>query len=149
VNLDLKSTVVTLASPSEKTGDMPYDASLAVPVWQSALEDATDRSAVFADPAPGSADLECKILKIDIPLVGLAMTTDIAARYEIINRSNGQVVFDQVIDTAGTVPMSYSLLGIIRARESINIAAQNNIEAFLSVVERSSLTIPRKIVPQS
>lgn len=136
---DLKSTVVTLASPSEQTGPMPSDASDAVPIWQSALQDAMDRSAVFADPAPASADLECKILKIDMPVFGLAMTTDISAQYQVIDRSTGAIVFDQIIDTPGTVPMGYSVIGVIRAKESVNVAAQNNIGAFLRTLEGSSI----------
>lgn len=140
----LRSTVVTLASPSERTGPMPGDSSIAVPIWRAALEDAMDRSAVFEDPALHVASLECKILKIDTPSVGLAMTTDVAARYQIIDSSNGNILFDKLIDTKGTVPVGYNFLGYIRARESINVAAQNNIAKFLSDLESSQLVAPRQ-----
>jgi len=149
VPYDLKSTVVTLASPSEQTGPIPPDASNAVPIWQSALQDAMDRSAVFSDPAPASADLECKILKIDIPSFGASMTTDISAQYQVIDRSSGQIVYEQTVDTPGTVPMGYSFLGIVRAKESVNVAAQNNIGAFLLAFEKSQLALPRRSVLNS
>jgi hypothetical protein len=149
IRYDLKSTVVTLASPAEKIGPLPPDSNIAVPIWQTALQDAVDRSAIFADPAPASIDLECKLLKIDIPLFGGDMTTDIAARYQIIDRSTGKILFDQVIDTPGTVSFGYAFLGGVRAKESINVAAQNNIQAFLIAIEESPLAETRGARPSS
>jgi hypothetical protein len=143
INYTLKSTVVTLASSSEQDGPMPPDSSLIVPVWQSALEDAVDRAAVFEDPAPYSVNLECKILKINLPLFGLTMETDVAARYQITDRSTGNVLFDMVIDTKGDVPLSYALIGVVREKESADLAVQNNIAAFLDRIQNSNLAVKR------
>jgi hypothetical protein len=143
INYTLKSTVVTLASPSEQDGPLPSDSSLVVPIWQSALEDAVDRSAVFEDPAPYSVNLECKILKIHLPLFGSTMETDVAARYQITDRKNGNVIFDLIIDTKGDVPFSYAFLGVVREKESVNLAIQNNISAFLKRVQKNNLATMR------
>jgi len=74
------------------------------------------------------------------------MTTDISAQYQVIDRSSGQIVYEQTVDTPGTVPMGYSFLGIVRAKESVNVAAQNNIGAFLLAFEKSQLALPRRSV---
>jgi hypothetical protein len=143
ITYTVKSTVVTLASPSEQDGPLPHDSSAVVPMWQSALEDAVDRSAVFEDPAPYSINLECKILKLDLPESGSTMKTKVSARYQIINRSNGKSLLDIIVDTEGDVPFSYAFLGVVRQRESLNLAIQNNIAKFLSRIENSDLANSR------
>lgn len=143
VNYTLKSAVVTLASPSEQDGPLPSDASIIVPIWQSALEDAVDRSAVFADPAPYSVNLECKVLELHLPLFGITMETTVSARYQVTDRHTGKIIFEKVINTKGDVPMSYSFIGVIREKESVNVAVQNNIGVFLQQIESSNLVSVR------
>ncbi len=71
------------------------------------------------------------------------MTTDIAAQYQFIDRSTGDIIYDQTINTPGTVPFGYAFSGDVRRRKSINVAAQNNIAAFLKNLETSSLASKR------
>ncbi|HEI3725675.1 TPA: UDP-N-acetylglucosamine acyltransferase [Escherichia coli] len=64
------------------------------------------------------------------------------ARYEIINRANGDIIYTQDIESTGTVPASYAFYGIVRARESVNRAVQNNITQFLQALESVDLSRP-------
>lgn len=79
--------------------------------------------------------------------MGASMTTTTAARYEIIDRKSGDIVYAQDIESSGTTPFDYSLLGIARIRESINRAVQNNITQFLqglSTVDANKPMFPSK-----
>ncbi|HBM7349398.1 TPA: UDP-N-acetylglucosamine acyltransferase [Klebsiella oxytoca] len=98
--------------------------------------------AIFKDNSANTVSLNVKVLAIDIPSFGMAMTTKAVARYEVINRSNGDIIYTQDIESTGTVPASYAFVGVVRARESINRAVQNNITQFLQALESIELSRP-------
>ncbi len=83
-----------------------------------------------------------KILKLNIPGGGFSMTTETAARYEITDRKNGDIIYTQDISSEGVVPMDYAFLGLTRQRESINRAVQNNITQFLQALETIDTSKP-------
>ncbi|AOH37362.2 hypothetical protein BGP89_02865 [Luteimonas sp. JM171] len=70
------------------------------------------------------------------------MTTRTTARYEIIDREDGSIIFTQDVQAAGEVPMGYAFAGVIRARESINRSVQNNIAQFLQSLETVDASRP-------
>ena len=82
-----------------------------------------------------------KIMKLDAQdwRTGLNMITEVVARYEIIDRTTGDIIFVQDIASSGTAPVS---LGAARLQESINRAVQNNIAQFLLVTETIDLSRP-------
>lgn len=132
IDAELKSMTVTIARPDEKTGDLPAEMETIVPpLWQTALTESLNKMAVFQDDASKKVNLSVKILKLDIPAMGASMTTTTAARYEVIDRKSGDIIYSQDIESSGTTPFDYSFLGIARVRESINRAVQNNITIFL------------------
>ncbi|HBU6429293.1 TPA: UDP-N-acetylglucosamine acyltransferase [Klebsiella oxytoca] len=98
--------------------------------------------AIFKDNSTNTVSLNVKVLAIDVPSFGMAMTTKAVARYEVINRSNGDIIYTQDIESTGTVPASYAFVGVVRARESINRAVQNNITQFLQALESIELSRP-------
>ncbi|EHT9904013.1 TPA: UDP-N-acetylglucosamine acyltransferase [Klebsiella oxytoca] len=98
--------------------------------------------AIFKDNSANTVSLNVKVLAIDVPSFGMAMTTKAVARYEVINRSNGDIIYTQDIESTGTVPASYAFVGVVRARESINRAVQNNITQFLQALESIELSRP-------
>lgn len=136
VDAEMKSMTVTIARPDEKTGDLPVGMEQMVPqLWQTCLTEALNRMAIFQDDADTKVNVSVKILKLCPPAAGFAMTTETAARYEIIDRKTGGIIFTQDISSVGTTPMDYAFLGIARARESINRAVQNNISQFLQTLQ--------------
>ncbi len=70
------------------------------------------------------------------------MTTKSAARYEIIDRANGDIIFTQDINSEGVVPFDYAFIGMIRARESLNRSVQQNIAQFLQALETVDVSKP-------
>jgi hypothetical protein len=143
VDADLKVITVTPGAPTERTGDLPPGvADLATP-WRVATEEALGRAAIFNDGSQRHVNLEIKVLKFDVPGFSATFPTDTDARYTLVDRSTGMAIFSQVISAQGTTPMDFAFLGVIRARESINRSAQNNIAAFIGAISASSIATPR------
>lgn len=156
IDAEMKSLTVSVARPDEKTGDLDLSmvsmdfngqggsaGDLATPqLWQASLTDALNRMAIFQDDATKKVNLSVKILKLDVPNAGASFTTETSARYEIMDRKNGDLIFSQEISSSGTTPMDYAFMGIARMRESINRAVQNNITQFLQALESVDVNKP-------
>ena len=143
IDAEMKSMTVTIARPDEKTGDLPVGMEQMVPqLWQTALTEALNKMTIFQDDATKKVNVSVKILKLNPPGAGASMTTETAARYEIMDRKTGDVIFTQDIASSGTTPFDHSFLGVARARESINRAVQNNITQFLQALETVDVQKP-------
>ncbi len=140
---EMRSMTVTLGRPDERTGELPAGMETSVPqLWQTALTEALNRMAIFQDDAGKKVNLSVKVLKVDVQKFGASMTTQTAARYELLDRSNGDVIFTQDIASEGTTPFDFAFNAIIRQRESVNRAVQNNITQFLQSLEGVDVTKP-------
>lgn len=143
VDAELKSLTVTLARPDEAKGKIPAAAQHEVPqMWETALTEALNKMAIFRDDASRKVSLSVKILAIDIPSFGASMTTTTVARYELIDRENGSIIYTQDVSADGEVPFNYAFVGAVRARESISRSAQNNIAQFLQALETVDVSKP-------
>lgn len=142
LDAELRSMSVTLARPDEVKGEMPWGAEELPAFWERALKEAVDRMAIFRDNAEKKVNLAVKILGMDIPGGGFSFTTKAIARYELIDRSNGDIIYTQDIESEGYVPMDHAFLGVTRSRESVNRSAQNNISQFLQALETVDLNRP-------
>ena len=142
IDAEVKAITVTLARPDEKKGDMPVGIEGITNFWKESLQESLDRMAIFKDESKNKVSIQVKILAFDIPAFGLEMTSKSIARYEIIDRATGGIIYTQEIASTGVVPMSHAFVGMVRARESINRAAQNNIKQFLQAVETVDIEKP-------
>lgn len=143
IDAEMKSMTVTIARPDEKTGDLPVGMEQMVPqLWQTALTESLNRMVIFQDDAPMKVNLSVKILKLNVPGAGISFTTETSARYEIMDRKTGDLIFTQDISSSGTTPADYAFMGIARQRESINRAVQNNITQFLQSLETVDVKKP-------
>lgn len=131
IDAELKSITVSLARPDEQKGDISAGMEEIPQFWKSSVEEALNTMAIFTDSGKKKASLSIKILAIDIPVFGASMTTKAIARYELLDRNNGYVIYTKDVYSSATVPASYAFYGLIRARESTNRAIQNNISIFL------------------
>ena len=142
IDAEVKSVTVTLARPDEQKGDMPMGIESITNFWKESLQESLDRMAIFKDDSKNKISIQVKILAFDIPSFGLEMNSKSIARYEIIDRATGGIIYTQDISAEGVVPVSHAFLGVTRARESINRAAQNNIKQFLQAVETVDISKP-------
>lgn len=138
INYELRSSSVVWGSPGELKGEVPTVWATDIQQeWNNSLENAINRAAIFTDDSDRKTGLSVKILQFDAPGMGVTMTTYTTARYELIDRKNGTVIFTKDISTEGVVPPSYAFYGLTRALESINRAVQNNVAEFISQLQKS------------
>lgn len=142
LDAEVKSLTITVARPDEATGEINPNTTALTGVWKESLQESLNKMAIFKDDAGRKVSLSVKILKFDVPSFGASMTTATAAKYEIIDRSNGSVIYTQNVSAEGVVPADYAFMGVTRARESINRSVQNNIMQFLQALETVDLSKP-------
>lgn len=142
INAELKAMTVTLARPDERTGDLPFGVEIITPMWKEALGEALDRMAIFKDGAAKKASLSVKILAVNMPAFGGDVETTATARYELLDRNSGAILYSETITSSGVVPFSHAFVGAVRGRESVNRAVQNNISKFLMALETVNVNKP-------
>ena len=110
-------------------------------IFKEALQDAIDRSLVFSDDAKMKVNLSARIITCDLPAAGIAMVTTVATKYEITDRSSGDVIFSEIVSTDGVVEFSFSPVGVVRMQESTNRAFRNNINSLLWKLEDKNFSL--------
>lgn len=130
IDANLRSLTVSAAGPNEATGDIDFGIGTRE-TWRDSLQKALDVTAIFNDDSNRNISLTVTVLKFDAPSSGISMTTDVDARYEIIDRKNGDILFNKRIKNSSTVPGTYAFVGFQRARESVNRAVKANIQQFV------------------
>ncbi|SFU43898.1 UDP-N-acetylglucosamine acyltransferase [Xenorhabdus koppenhoeferi] len=142
IDAELKSVSVSLASPSEKKGDIEAGMEAVPAFWKSALDDALARNTIFKDDTSKKVNLSVKVLALNAPAFGAEMRTLSIAKYQLIDRANGEILYSSEITADGIVPFSYAFLGVTRARESVNRSVQNNIKKFLEQLDSLDINKP-------
>ena len=135
---ELRSLTVGYA-PQKQQRKVEADATIP-PVWKEALQDALNRSLVFTDDASRKVNLSVRITEFEIADPGFDMTTKVSAIYEIIDRSNGDLLLAEEIRSEGVVPANYAFAGHVRMVESWNRAVRNNIADFINLLEQADLS---------
>ena len=145
LDAELKSLTVSIARPDEATGEINPGIGVHTGLWKTALEEAFNRMAIFKDDSPKKVSLAVKILKFDTPALGVGRTTHASARYEIIDRSSGSIIFTTDVSTSASAPPTPGVIqfaGVDGVHESINRSVQNNIIQFLQVLETVDMDKP-------
>lgn len=135
--LELKSVTVGYVA---KTRGITLDTNhLVPPAWETALEDSINRSLIFGDDKDRNITISVRINHFDLPAAGFAMTSSCGAVYEIMDRSDGNIIFTTDIRTSGTTPVDYAFAGVIRMQESMNRCVRNNIGTFLNKLDAAEV----------
>jgi hypothetical protein len=157
LDAELKSLTISVARPDEATGEIrpshlvhprgefqPYPISLYAGLWKTALEEAFNRMAIFKDDSPKKVSLAVKILKFQTISAFPAAHT--SARYEIIDRSDGSIIFTTDISTSGEGPFKLEPFADdavgSRSVDGINRSVQKNIIQFLQALETVDIDKP-------
>ena len=148
LDAELKSLTVSIARPDEDAGEIDPGIGIHTGSWKTALEEAFNKMAIFKDDSPRKVTLAVKILKFDTPSFGAGMTTHTSARYEIIDRSDGSIIFTTDISTSGEGPFKFDpfcdvgcALGT-RVVDGLNRSVQKNIIQFLQALETVDMDKP-------
>lgn len=141
IDAEMKSLIVTVARPDEKTGEINMNPTVPS-LWQNSLLDAFNRMTIFQDDGSKKVNVSVKILSFNPPSTGFSMTTTTSARYEITDRKTGDLIYTQDISSSGTTPADYAFNAAVRQIESANRAVQNNITQFLQALETVDINKP-------
>lgn len=150
VQAELKSITVSVAKEDERLGETQvgffgnqYEQTFRSN-FKDSLEEAIVKSAVFNDLAQQKVSLTAKVMKFQTPSTSINFDTHMIVRYELFDRSNGQLAFRRDIESNGTVPFDYAFMGAIRYTEARNIAVRNNIINFINSLEELKIVEAKK-----
>lgn len=138
IDAELKTITVSAAKANEQLGDIQvgfagnvYEGSLK-DTFKASLEEAILKSALFRDDASKKVGLIAKFMKLDTPGMSINFKTHVIVRYQIIDRSTSDIIYDKNIESVGEVPFDHAFMGAVRHSEARNRAMQNNIAKFLN-----------------
>jgi len=142
LDAELRSINVSYANQREATGKIPATAVRTPELWKSALEGALNNMVVFRDDAMRKVNLMVKITRFEPAESGIDMVANAEARYDIVDRSNGDIIYSQNVSTSGKMTMGENINGLARIIEATNIAVRNNIATFLQSLETVDMSKP-------
>ena len=129
---------MTVARLDEQTGDIPFGVGTEnIPqLWQTALIEALNTMTIFQDDASKKVNISVKIKNLSHPNI---RTYNCSARYEIIDRKTGDIIFTQDISSIGEDDTFQANIRIVNA---VNRSIQNNISLFLQALETVDVNKP-------
>jgi hypothetical protein len=136
IDAALISTVVTVAPKSESTGKIDIAGSEAdvTSLWKSALDDTLLRAAIFRDASPRHLTLTVKVIKLKkTSFLGFGVNS--GARYQLIDRDTGKVVFSKDVESVGHAS---DYVGVNRVRKAVSRSVQQNITDFIQQLESAN-----------
>ena len=157
IDAEIKSVNVRVGQPQERTGAIDITlfekgtgqqsgagTSIAIE-WKSALQDALDRKLLFKDNMPKTLTVSVVILKFTAPSFSLTRFTEVEAKYQITDRTTGDMVWERTVYSDGHSGVGEAALGTTGFRYSINRAVQANIGDFLDALEDSFRLAPASL----
>ena len=142
---EVKSVNVRVAQAQERTGSIRAtefeqmggggSGTVIADQWKSGLQDALDRKLLFKDNVPRTLTISVAILKLTSPDMSFTRFNEVEARYEVMDRTSGQIIWRRDINSEGRTSVDEAFIGSVGSRISLNKAVQNNIHNFLEQLE--------------
>lgn len=134
VDAHLGEVVASIAPLDERQGYMAPDAAALIPIWQTGVADALERSGVFMAGSAHRVNVDVRIIRLDhVQNNDLSVTTTAIAAYRVIDAKTQQVLWIRGISSSSTVAYQEMTVQVTRERLSLNRAIQNNITQFVTL----------------
>lgn len=153
IDYELKSISVSIAKEDERKGETQvglfgnqYEATFKQAI-KDALEEAIAKSAVFNDLSNKKLALSAKVLQFETPTFSTSFETTAMIRYQLLDRSNGKLLFTRDLKSTGAVTFDYAFMGAIRYTEARNRAVRANVNQFIQSL--SEFTVEPAVVTGS
>ncbi len=114
--------------------------------WKNVLEDGL--SSRRNDDARTKVTVQVKLLKFNAPAFGFDMETESIAKYQIVARNTGKVIYETEVTATGVAGLNENFPGATRWKKPVNRSGQNNIKAFISRLEAAAPEINKTISSQ-
>lgn len=138
IDFELKNTSVSIAQDGERVGATQvglfgnqYESTFKQ-AFKDALEEAISKSAIFNDLSTRKLSLSAKVLQFETPGFSTGFATTMVVRYQLLDRSNGKLIFTRDITSTGEVAFDYAFMGAIRYTEARNRAGRDNVNQFIT-----------------
>lgn len=137
IDAEIKTINISIATKEEQKGELQvgvfgntYEQSFKT-TFQNSLEESLAKTAIFKDDAKTKLTLLAKVLRFQSPGSGINFDTHMTVKYDFIDRSSGESIYNIEINSFGAVPFDYDFMGAIRATEARNRAVKNNIHQLI------------------
>jgi hypothetical protein len=136
-DMELKTVTVVIADKPSNTGKVMMSATFP-PLWRDSLQTSVDKAGLFKDDAAKKVTISTLVTRFEFNDVGFSNTVDVDATYSVVDRSNGNTIFEKSISTTG----SNNAGKTVNARERLinlwNQVTQENISIFISALEEKA-----------
>jgi hypothetical protein len=137
-DLELKTVTVAIAAPDLQTGNVRMNATFP-PLWRDALQNVIDQAGVFKDDAARKVTVAAVIKKFDFNPSGFSNTIKVEADYSVVDRSNGQILFEKDITNSASAGAGDEWVAQNRVIMLWNKATQENIRTFVQALKESGI----------
>jgi hypothetical protein len=137
-DMEVKSVTAVIADPSKQTGEVRMNATFP-PLWRDAVQNAIDEAGLFKDDSTKKVTIAVLIKKFKYNPTGFSQTVAIDADYSIIDRSDGQKLFEKDITNSASANAGDTWNAQERVIRLWNKATQENITSFVQAVASSNL----------
>ena len=100
------------------------------------------------DDARTKVTVQVKLLKFNAPAFGFDMETESIAKYQIVARNTGKVIYETEVTATGVAGLNENFPGATRWKKPVNRSGQNNIKAFISRLETAAPEINKILSSQ-
>ena len=127
------NTVATSVAGGEKTNPL-WTSEVSSEGYKQALDKTLRESGLFSNVIQGADSeyrLSVRLSKAKQPMVGLGMTVQLSADWRLTRASDGEIVWQETIDSEYTAKFTEHLIGFERLRKANEGAVRENIRVGL------------------
>lgn len=127
------NTVATSVAGGEKTNPL-WTSEVSSEGYKQALDKTLRESGLFSNVIQGAGSeyrLSVRLSKAKQPMVGLGMTVQLSADWQLTRASDGEVVWQETIDSEYTAKFTEHIIGFERLRKANEGAVRENIRVGL------------------
>jgi hypothetical protein len=137
LDLELKTVTVVIADIPSQTGKVMINATCP-PLGRDSIQTSVDKAGLFKDDAAKKVTISTLITRFEFNGVGFSNTVDVDATYSVIDRSNGNKIFEKSVSTTASNNAGKTFNASERLINLWNQATQENISIFISALQEKA-----------
>jgi hypothetical protein len=136
-DLELKTVTVVIADKPSQTGKVMMSATFP-PLWRDSLQTSVDRAGLFKDEAAKKVTISTLITRFEFNANGFSNKVDVDATYSVVDRSNGNKIFEKNVSTTASSDVGKTFNARERLINLWNQVTQENISIFISALQEKA-----------
>lgn len=140
LDMELKTITVVIAEQRAQTGKVMIDATFP-PLWKESIQTSVDQAGLFKDEAKQKVTISALIKKFEYNPDGFSNTCDTDVNYKVIDRSNGNVLFEKNVVTTDSKSAKEIWHAAVRVITLWNSTAQQSIRQFVDALKQYKMDL--------